>query len=94
MVVNFPRSATFSGTNGRSLALHQSLSVLAAVQNSQGRRPEMDTWRTTSARRDHHRIVDPTLIRLRYASLNYICGYFERGYSIAIGLGHYSVEHW
>lgn len=93
MVVSFLRSAIFSGTNGRSLALLQSPSVLAAVQNSQGRRPEMDTWRTTSAKRDHHRIADSTLIGLRFASLNYIYGYFERGYSIAMGLGLYSVEH-
>lgn len=93
MAVNFLLSAIFLDTNGRSLALLQSPSVLAAVQNLQGRRPEMDTWRTTSAKRDPHRIADSMLIGLRFASLNYIYGYFERGYNMVMGLGLYSVEH-
>ena len=54
----------------------------------------MDIWRTTNVRRDPHPIVDSTPIRLGFASLIYIYGYFERNYGIAMGLGLHSVEHW
>ena len=93
MVVNSLRSVIFSGTNGRSLALHLSPSALAAVRNLRGRQPETDIWRTTSARRGLRRIVDSTFIERRVAYSNYYCDYVERNYGIAMGLGLYGVEH-